>query len=179
MIIWDTFSQYFLNTAQTYKIIVVVVIAVAILLQRTAMVQKSYEWISKQDTRKLLWVILIIAFILRIVWVLWSPQTDPSAGTEDTKILKHATDLAAGNGYIDKQGNPIARRPFAYPLFLAFLFKLFGKQIWLVEMLQVFFGVISVALVFWIGRLVANRHIALFAAFLLTLLASRLIFLFG
>jgi len=173
--------NYMVMVGRKPKTFVLVILISALILRRLKIIDKFYEWFSKISTRSLLLLILIIAFSLRLGWIIWSPHTAPSAGTEDKYMLQHAHNLMVGKGFLTPEGNQFsAERPIGYPLLLSILFRVFGEKIWLVEWLQVICGVSTVFLIYYIGRQTINKYVGLLAAMLLAIyptsvLASKVI----
>lgn len=112
-------------------------------------------------------VILLASFAVRLLWILWSQHVPPAPISEDILILTHARDLSSGLGFRSYwTSQPTAFRPIGYPLFLAGIFKLFGEQMFLAELIQVIFNVLCVLGVFYISKEAVSPHLALLAAFL-------------
>ncbi len=174
MIIWNAFLNYFVMPGEKVKIIVLCILILSLIMRRREVIRGVYEQLQKIPTRTLLLVLFSLAFLLRLGWVLWSPHTAPSAGTEDMIMLRHARDLASGRGYLTSEGAFSADRPIGYPIFLAFVFKMFGENIGLVEFLQIVFSVLGVFTVFCLGRQVCNREVGFFAALLLALFPTSI-----
>jgi hypothetical protein len=140
MIVWNSFLSYFLLTGDKVKLYTFSILAMALLLRRREIVLQSFNWLSKISTRKLLVSLMGLALLVRMAWIVWSPHTQPAAGVEDHIILRHARELAAGEGYRSVRGTFTADRPIGYALWLAMFFKIFGENIFLLDIIHVLLG---------------------------------------
>ncbi len=180
MIAWNAFMDYFIFGGKAVKINLTLILSLALILKNLTVFQTVCYRISQISTKKLILLILAIAFLARLGWVFWSPHAAPSPGTEDLYMLRHAHNLAHGKGYLESarnlsaettQSSPVyaSDRPIGYALWLATIFKLFGEHIWLVEFTQVLFGTLSVFLVYYLGVQTLGRGAGLLGAGLLAI----------
>ncbi|MBI3307213.1 MAG: glycosyltransferase family 39 protein [Candidatus Omnitrophica bacterium] len=174
MIIWDAFLQYFVMTAERIKIITLIILALMFLLKTIPPLRQFIETLKRIPPKILLFVILVAAFVLRLGWVIWSPHVAPSAGTEDMIMLQHARDLAEGRGYRNVEGAFNADRPVGYALLLAFFIKLFGSNLFPMELLHVVFAVAGVYLIYYLARQITSPAVGLLAAALLALFPTSI-----
>ena len=96
-------------------------------------------------------LILVLAFIFRLVWVSfseWQPTYDDDAFRYDFA----ARSLVHGHGYIHLNGAPTAFWPPGYPLLLAAAYRVFGASVGVAQFLNVLLGTATVGLVYLIGR---------------------------
>jgi 4-amino-4-deoxy-L-arabinose transferase-like glycosyltransferase len=101
-------------------------------------------------------VILSLAFLLRMLWILYAPYEPTSDGLAYHQL---AVSLAAGHGF-SFGDQPTAFWPVGYPLFLSLFYKLFGFS-WLIgQILNVCLGVLAVYLTFLIARFGFQEQIA-------------------
>jgi 4-amino-4-deoxy-L-arabinose transferase-like glycosyltransferase len=109
--------------------------------------------------------ILVLAFVLRTGWVLLA-LLDPSDGEYFDMVWYHITALqiAAGNGVARLDGTPTAVWPPLYPALLAALYLITDGSLLAGKLLNPFFGVLTTALVFDVGRRLADRRAGLLAA---------------
>jgi 4-amino-4-deoxy-L-arabinose transferase-like glycosyltransferase len=109
--------------------------------------------------------ILVLAFVLRTGWVLLA-LLDPSDGEYFDMVWYHVTALqiAAGNGVVRLDGTPTAVWPPLYPALLAPLYLITDGSLLSGKLLNPFLGVLTTALVFDVGRRLADRRAGLFAA---------------
>lgn len=168
MIAWDAFFTYMFKPAENIKVITFLILLAAILLRRTRTFRGFFDYVYGASYDNALFVILTLAFLLRLGWVMWSPHIPPAAITEDAYILRHATEIASGDGFISLEGHYTARRPIGYPLFLAMVMKLFGKDLFVAELFQVGFGVLVVFCLFALGSRLGSQTFGFLAAFLYT-----------
>ncbi|OGW87400.1 MAG: hypothetical protein A3C35_03560 [Omnitrophica bacterium RIFCSPHIGHO2_02_FULL_46_11] len=169
MILWNAFYEYFLTKGETVRTIAVGILLGFFFFRRFGIIEKYKKYFLKISPRKWLILILFLGFVLRLAWVIWSPYSPPAAGTEDTFMIDHARDLASGKGYITAEGVPSANRPIGYALLLAGIFKLFGENLDLVAIMNVFLILPTLWLVYKIGTLVANQFVGLLASFLVSI----------
>ncbi len=168
MIAWDAFFTYIFKPAENIKVIVLLILLAAILLRRTRTLRGFFDYIYGASYTNAIFVILTLAFLLRLGWVMWSPHVPPAAITEDAYILRHASELANGDGFISLEGHYTARRPIGYPLFLAILIKLFGTDLFVAELFQVGFGVLVVFCLYVLGTRLGSQTFGFLAALLYT-----------
>jgi len=110
-------------------------------------------------------VILVLAFVLRAGWILLA-LLDPSDGEYFDMVWYHITALqiAAGNGVTRLDGTPTAVWPPLYPALLAPLYLITNGSLLSGKLLNPFFGVLTTAIVFDVGRRLAGRRAGLLAA---------------
>jgi tetratricopeptide (TPR) repeat protein len=111
----------------------------------------------------LLPVILLLAFALRVAYVLQS-RSSPFFADPRMDALYHtdwARAIAAGQTFVV---GPYFRAPL-YPWFLGLCFRVFGENFLIPRLLQAGFGTATVALTWLIGREAAGRAVAATAAF--------------
>ena len=124
--------------------------------------------------RWMLGAILILGAGLRLAWLLFSSHTpqfawNPDHMQENDLINIHAIDLTKGVWFVDSDGNPSARRPIGYPMFLGFLYKLFGVHLWVANISNLALFMISAFLIYKIARLLFSERVALLATFLFSI----------
>lgn len=164
MIAWNAFVDYFVDPGEKVKTAIIVITVLAVIFRNKLFVQKVFNFLKSIGENKLLLAVILIGFALRLGWILWSPHIEPSANTEDYKILYHARNIAAGEGVHHLDGRPTAVRPIGYSLFLAGFFKVFGERMLLVEFLQVLFQTLSIFILFKIGSQIRGKAVGLLAA---------------
>lgn len=119
-----------------------------------------------------LWLggILLVATVLRVGWILYAAKSPQELG-DPFSYLFHAEDIADGKGYlVPFTDRPTAYYPVGYPAILGGVYWVarslvssttaFGTAVWL----NVVLGVATVALVYVLGRRLANRRVGLVAA---------------
>ena len=119
------------------------------------------------NSRKLGFLIIAVAFALRLGWVLWDGGT--YASTPDTYYYyQGALSLANGTGYV-VEGQPVTHWPIGYSAFLSVFFRLFGDSLQIVFLLNVLLDTGCIFIIWllahrWSGKLsVANIAAALYA----------------
>lgn len=129
------------------------------------------------DDRRWLLAILAVGALLRVAWCLWAARP-PSAELHDPNFyLLYGEQLANGNGYRLPDGSPTAYYPPGYPFSLAPFFWLLEHtplpdtaEVATVAVLNVVWQLLTIVLVFEIGRRLTGRAAAgLVAAGLLAL----------
>lgn len=119
--------------------------------------------VERQERRWII-AILLLAFSLRLGWILYSP----SVPTND--FMRYATygvRIADGLGFSSVAG-PTAFSPPLYPYFLAGIFMLFGQAIMTVKLMQVLLGTLTVLLTY----LLARQLFATFTAYVAALMTA-------
>lgn len=124
--------------------------------------------------RKWLWVIIVLALILRIVYAFLAPQIDPFLKTNPLHGDAAAYDgiarnLLAGYGFASTPGKPTAFWPPLYPFFLAGLYRLLGYQLLWARLAQAFLGAIAVGATAEAARIILGWRVALLTALGMTL----------
>lgn len=77
--------------------------------------------------RRLAIAILVAALAIRVAWVLATP--DYRLVHDALDYNRHAISIADGNGFATAYGRETAFRPPAYPIFLAFVYWIFGPSL--------------------------------------------------
>lgn len=118
-----------------------------------------------RDVRPLVVGTLIVAFLLRVLLVVLTPDlplaNDPGDYVRLGKLLAHThsfgtTVLAAGGG-------PTAFRPPLYPLFVGGVFSVAGDHVLVLRLVQAAVGTVTVALIGLVACQLWDRRIALIA----------------
>jgi 4-amino-4-deoxy-L-arabinose transferase-like glycosyltransferase len=123
-------------------------------------------------------VILFIGLCARLLWVAYV-HPDPADGRFDDTVWYHgaAQYLARGEGYLNPfSGTPTAAWPPGYPAFLAGVFKLMGAGVAQTIGANVVVSLTTLALVYAIALVVADRRTALIAAIALSLWPGQVYF---
>jgi 4-amino-4-deoxy-L-arabinose transferase-like glycosyltransferase len=128
----------------------------------------------------ILWLsgILLVALVLRIVWVS-AVQPDPRDGRFDDSVWYHnsARLLADGHGYVNYTAlSPTALWAPGYPLVLAGLFRLPGDDVAAARALNVAAGLALVAGVYYLGSRLWDRRAGLIAAAIMAGLPSHIFY---
>ncbi|HEY8172161.1 MAG TPA: glycosyltransferase family 39 protein [Dehalococcoidia bacterium] len=120
-------------------------------------------------------LILIAAFVLRLIWVLCI-HPDPTAGWEHGDVALRRLDdtvwyrgtahwLSLGKGYLNPfAGTPTAAWPPGYPFFLGAIFKLFGEGITQTYAANIVLSLLTVIVVYGIGLAIFDQRTALVGA---------------
>ncbi|MBN1478932.1 glycosyltransferase family 39 protein [candidate division KSB1 bacterium] len=92
----------------------------------------------------MIFMLVVAAFMIRLIYV---SQLDARVWwVDETDYLALGQSIAAGNGYVNSQGQPTAFRPPGYPLFLAILSKVAINDAPSVRVVQAFVSSITVLL---------------------------------
>ncbi len=129
----------------------------------------------KKTTKRSMFVLItlfLFSFLLRALFVLTTPLPE----FEDASTYSWpAWNLIHGNGYSqDKEPPylPTARRGPTYPLFLAGIYLLFGRDYLVVRLAQAFIGAVTCILVYMMAKRVFDQKIAITSAILTAILPS-------
>lgn len=111
------------------------------------------------DDQDLLLILgLVLAFLLRIAWVLLVPST-PLADFADYDRL--GWELAAQGTYTNGTGDPTAFRPPGYPFLLALVYRIAGHQPLAARLVNAGLGAITCLLLYRLTVRIGRRHLAL------------------
>jgi 4-amino-4-deoxy-L-arabinose transferase-like glycosyltransferase len=113
--------------------------------------------------------ILLLAFILRLVWVLATP-TQPISDFKEFDRL--AVSLTDGKGYVNSSGQPTAYRPPGYIYFMAGIYTIFGHHVIAIRLVNVLLGVLTCWLTYSLAAELFNRRIGLMAAMIVAMYPS-------
>jgi 4-amino-4-deoxy-L-arabinose transferase-like glycosyltransferase len=123
------------------------------------------------DNGNLLVTILLLAFILRLAWVLAVP-TRPISDFHEFHRL--AISLIDGQGYVSTSGEPTAYRPPGYPIFLTGIYSIFGVSDLAARLVNVLLGVLTCWLTYQLASELFDRRVGLVAGVLLALFPSMI-----
>lgn len=112
--------------------------------------------------RWLLAAVMLVALVLRIVYVLQS-RSNPYFAAPQMDALYHTQWASAWAQGRDFQPGPFFRAPL-YPWFLGLVFKTFGDGLLLPRIVQALLGTLSVGLVYLVGARAFDRRVGLLAA---------------
>jgi len=114
-------------------------------------------------TKKILIVILVTAFLLRIIPALIFnyPVINDAVAYDDI-----GKNLASHFSYSRDGSTPSIERPPGYPVFLALLYFVFGHNVQVVIFIQVLLSVLSVYLLYLLAKIFLREISALFCALL-------------
>lgn len=105
-----------------------------------------------------------LAVLLRLGYGLLRPPQPPGESLADPDgYVGVASSVADSWSLADKQGRPSAIREPLYPLLLGLSFKLFGKRYAALLILNVFFGIPTLLLMYRLGQRLFNGRVALTA----------------
>lgn len=121
---------------------------------------------------KKLTFILIISFIIRLLFILYSPA-EPYIDFE--QYYNHAIRLVQGLGFSTAVG-PTAFRAPAYPFLLALAFNITGISLFVAKLVNVLLGTLTVLGTFLVGKAVFSEQIGLVAAVIVAFTPSLIIY---
>jgi len=112
---------------------------------------------------KNIYPIFLLAFFLRIIFLLLAPERPM---TLDDAISWNAVawNFLNGNGFTEIDGSPTTIRAPLYPMFLSFVYFLFGRNYLMVKIFQALIGAMSCAAIFLLAKKIFNKRIAFFSA---------------
>ena len=105
-------------------------------------------------------IVFLIAGMLRLSYLYRSEKTSQIQPDSITHI-QMAENIISGNGMTD--GNYYSIRAPGYPLFLAAVFKLFGKSMLAVQLVQIIISLVSCWFVYKISRFYFSREVSFLA----------------
>lgn len=117
-------------------------------------------------------IILIIAFLIRLAFILYSPA-GPYIDFEQYFDL--AIRIVQGYGFSTAAG-PTAFRAPAYPLLLALFFNITGISLFVAKLVNVLLGTLTVLGTFLVAKAVFNEQIGLVAAIIVALTPGLILY---
>ena len=130
-----------------------------------------------RSVRVWLVAIMALAVILRLVWALEIDVSPRVAWRWDMSLYDYqAHALAAGDGYIDYQGNPTAHWPPGYPATLAVIYHFTNDSLLGARLLNVVAGSLTVLLVYMLGARVFGRAAGLAGAALMAVFPNQVFY---
>jgi 4-amino-4-deoxy-L-arabinose transferase-like glycosyltransferase len=128
---------------------------------------------SKKNSYSLwLFLLLAIAFILRLTWVM-KVHTMPVY--DFYKYHLGALSMAEGHGY-QLFGKPTAFEPIGYPMFLAILYKLIAPRIIVPKLFNIIMSLGMIILIYLIAKKLWNKEVGIFSALLLALSPRNIVY---
>lgn len=114
-------------------------------------------------------VITAVVFAVRLAYVLVAPSVDPVLQGNDlyADAIGYdmlAENIVAGNGLSWEGDELTAYRAPGYPFFLAVVYSVFGRDFTVVRIIHALLGALTCVPVFWLGRWVAGRPLAILSA---------------
>lgn len=135
--------------------------------------------------RHLHWAVWIfgLAFVLRAAWIFYlniGVLEETQFGgrpSDEVFYFGNAQGLAQGDGYqVPWSGEITANWPPGYPVVLALLFVLFGSDIAVARLFNVFLGAITAVMVYALATKVQDQRTGIVAGFLMALFPSQIFF---
>ena len=117
-------------------------------------------------THRNLLAIVVLAAVLRLIWVLYA-QTVPGSDFAQYDLL--AQRLAEGKGYVDEFGEPTAFYAIGWPFFLSVIYRIFGHSLIAAGLINALMGVGAVILVYTISRYLLDYRAVLIATLLVAI----------
>jgi len=115
----------------------------------------------------MLFTIFIIAFSLRLSAVLNQEEIKKILRSDDKEYDEMAVNLTSGNGFsqlINDSVRPVTRRVPVYPLFLAFIYSIFGHSYIAVKIIQAVIGALFCIIIFYITYMMYGDELTGFVA---------------
>jgi len=123
--------------------------------------------------KKILLLIFILAFSLRLFTVISQGESERIPGSDAKDYDNLAVNILSGDGFyevVNGQKAPVTRRTPLYPLFLAGIYAIFGHSYIAVKIIQAVLGALLCIIIFFIANIIYNdRSIAIISAFLVVI----------
>jgi len=116
----------------------------------------------------------VIALVLRVGWAVLMMDRTPQF--DEVEYMEFATRLAAGEGYVDESGRPVAFWPVGYPAVLSLVFRLAGPSPVAGVGLQVALGVATCLLLSIVGSRVLGPGPGRLAGLLLAIYPTHVMY---
>lgn len=123
---------------------------------------------SKKRRLIILSSIFLIAILLRLFYsfVIYPRIADRYNWYLDDGFDELAWNFIQGNGYVFQPGQtPAVQRPPGYPFFLMAIYFIFGKEVWIVQIIQSLLGGLTSLLLYFLGKRIFNERVGIIAAF--------------
>lgn len=114
-----------------------------------------------------LFLIFIIALSLRLVAVFTQEESKRLPSTDDIEYDETALNIASGNGFsqsVDGSLQLVAHRVPIYPIFLAFIYSIFGHSYIIAKVIQAVIGALLCIIIFYITYMIYGDLIMGFIA---------------
>lgn len=140
--------------------------------------------LTKYLSKPVFWLFLITVagLLLRCLFVViqwkYSVLSAPFYGNDSYGYDSIAQSLVSGEGYL-MNGQPSAFRTPGYPLFLASMYAIFGRDFFVVSIVQCFLGAASCLLVYGIAKSVFDKRTGIFAAAIFAFTPNSIIWTSG
>lgn len=106
-------------------------------------------------------IIFVLAFSLRLSFIIfWHPAALVADEVDYDRI---ASSLLNKKGYVNEFGQLTASRPPAYPIFLSGLYCIFGRNLFLVRIIQTIIGSFACLLIFYLAKDIFGNKTAFLA----------------
>lgn len=128
---------------------------------------------KKHRLNKILFLIFILAFFLRFLAVVMQDDTGKALGADAKQYDNIAVNIISGNGFsqvVDGPKVPTAYRTPTFPLFLAFIYYIFGHNYIAAKMAQALLGAFFCLLIFFITNAIYKNETISLIASLITVL---------
>lgn len=117
--------------------------------------------------------IVLIAFALRLLWLLLIPVIPVS---DSVMYHEFAKSISSGNGYAFPAGNLTAYWPVGTPAIYAFLYTLFGESFFVIAVFNLVVGLLTLVLMMALARLWFNEPTAYIVGILYAIWPSQIQF---
>jgi|GEM_PF-6681769 len=167
MNLWVAFLNYYVSPALGVKIFFLSSIVLLLLFCRSSYGAAAVEFLDAKDRRWIIVLLILLGVTLRFAWLLWTPYVPGAAHTEDTIMLRHAHELAAGQGFIDSTGASTAGRPVGYPFLLSLIIPASGHiNLFYLGLLHILLAFITLCIIYIIGAMLGGALTGVIALFL-------------
>ena len=120
-------------------------------------------------------LIFLLALLVRISYLILVPQR-PLHFDDTISWDSVAWNLLNGRGFTEIDGKPTSVRPPIYPIFLAIMYALFGRNYYIVHLTQAVIGAISCVLVFLLAKKFFNERTSFFIGLCCSLWPASIVY---
>lgn len=135
------------------------------------------------DERKILFVIFIISFVIRLIYIYFIPTT---LFSDQSGYDLLAVGISEGEGYgptpllmggvSSSACTDYSFMPPGYPFFLAIIYRIFGHNILIAKIFQAFIGSFTCIIIYFIGKNIFNKKIGILSALVAAFYPTFIIF---
>ena len=125
------------------------------------------SFLDRGSERRWLLTLAVIALLVRLAWVVVVMERSPQF--DEVEYLGHAARLAAGEGYVEADGDRAAHWPVGYPALLSVVFRLAGPTQTSAIGVQIALSVTTCLLLSVMGSRVLGRRTGRMAGLMLAL----------
>jgi len=129
---------------------------------------KKIDKLLNSNEKKIILLIFLAALVLRLIPVIPFASASSELLADAGEYDKLAMNLISGRGFVNSDtGLATSTRVPIYPMFLAFIYFLFGHSYFAVRVIQCILSASVCVIIFYIGKIAFDRKVGLLSAIIL------------